>query len=104
MPLPQTEIPGRFQAHLAERGIRMTDQRRAILSVIEKAPGGLLRLTLGISGGAKRRHLYAVVTPRLIQAMTRCARARSCMSRLPCRATHARVLPRQEEIAARLAA
>lgn len=37
MPLPQTEIPGRLQAVLAERGIRMTEQRRAILSVIETA-------------------------------------------------------------------
>jgi Fe2+ or Zn2+ uptake regulation protein len=37
MPLPQTEIPGRLQAQLAERGIRMTDQRRAILAVIETA-------------------------------------------------------------------
>jgi Fur family ferric uptake transcriptional regulator len=37
MPLPQTEIPGRLQSLLAERGIRMTGQRRAILSVIETA-------------------------------------------------------------------
>jgi Fur family transcriptional regulator, ferric uptake regulator len=37
MPLPQTEIPGRLQALLAQRGIRMTDQRRAILAVIETA-------------------------------------------------------------------
>lgn len=37
MPLPQTEVPGRFQALLSERGIRMTTQRRAILSVIETA-------------------------------------------------------------------
>src|SRR5215475_4079546 len=37
MPLPKTEIPGRLQAILAERGIRMTEQRRAILSVIETA-------------------------------------------------------------------
>jgi len=37
MPLPQTEIPGRLQAQLASRGIRMTQQRRAILSVIETA-------------------------------------------------------------------
>ena len=37
MPFPQTEIPGRLQAELAERGIRMTQQRRAILSVIETA-------------------------------------------------------------------
>jgi Fur family ferric uptake transcriptional regulator len=37
MPLPKTEMPGRLQAHFAERGIRMTQQRRAILSVMETA-------------------------------------------------------------------
>src|SRR5258708_17584595 len=37
MPLPKTEIPGKFQATLSERGIRLTQQRRAILSVIETA-------------------------------------------------------------------
>ena len=37
MPLPQTEIPGRLQMQLAGRGIRMTEQRRAILRVIETA-------------------------------------------------------------------
>lgn len=37
MPLPQTEIPGRLQLHFAERGIRITAQRRAILSVMETA-------------------------------------------------------------------
>jgi Fur family transcriptional regulator, ferric uptake regulator len=37
MPLPQTEIPGRLQAQLAQRRIRMTSPRRAILSVIETA-------------------------------------------------------------------
>ena len=37
MPLPQTEIPGRLQSHLAERGIRTTEQRRAILRVMETA-------------------------------------------------------------------
>src|SRR6267142_1491853 len=37
MPLPQTEVPGRLQAQLSERGIRMTQQRRAILSVMETA-------------------------------------------------------------------
>jgi Fur family transcriptional regulator, ferric uptake regulator len=37
MPLPQTEIPGRLQAELALRGVRMTNQRRAILGVIETA-------------------------------------------------------------------
>lgn len=37
MPLPQTEVPGRLQGQLAARGVRMTHQRRAILSVIETA-------------------------------------------------------------------
>ncbi len=37
MPLPQTEMPGRLQAYCAERGIRMTQQRRAILRVMETA-------------------------------------------------------------------
>ena len=37
MPLPQTEMPGRLQAQFAERGIRMAEQRRAILSVMETA-------------------------------------------------------------------
>jgi len=37
MPFPRTEIPGRLQMQLADRGIRMTAQRRAILSVIETA-------------------------------------------------------------------
>src|ERR1700748_2954954 len=37
MPLPQTEQPGRLQAELAARGIRMTRQRRTILSIVEPA-------------------------------------------------------------------
>ena len=37
MPLPQTEIPGRLQELCAQRGVRMTGQRRAILEVIETA-------------------------------------------------------------------
>src|SRR6202166_5308217 len=37
MPLPQTEMPGRLQAHFADRGIRMTQQRRAILRVMATA-------------------------------------------------------------------
>jgi len=37
MPMPQTEAPGRLQAALVERGVRMTHQRRTILSVIETA-------------------------------------------------------------------
>ncbi len=37
MPLPQTETPGRLQAELMGRGLRMTRQRRTILSVVETA-------------------------------------------------------------------
>jgi len=37
MPLPKTEIPGHLQSQLSLRGVRMTPQRRAILSVIETA-------------------------------------------------------------------
>ena len=37
MPLPETEIPGRLQAELMSRGLRMTRQRRTILSVVETA-------------------------------------------------------------------
>lgn len=37
MPFPQTETPGRLQAELTSRGLRMTHQRRTILSVVETA-------------------------------------------------------------------
>ena len=37
MPFANTEIPGKFQSLLAERGVRLTEQRRAILNVIETA-------------------------------------------------------------------
>jgi Fur family transcriptional regulator, ferric uptake regulator len=37
VPLPQTEQPGRLQAELVSRGIRMTRQRRTILSIVETA-------------------------------------------------------------------
>jgi Fur family transcriptional regulator, ferric uptake regulator len=37
MPLPQTETPGRLQAELMSRGLRMTRQRRTILGVVETA-------------------------------------------------------------------
>jgi len=37
MPMPQSETPGRLQAELFARGIRMTRQRRTILSVMETA-------------------------------------------------------------------
>jgi Fur family transcriptional regulator, ferric uptake regulator len=37
MPLPQTESPGRLQAALVSRGLRLTHQRRTILGVVETA-------------------------------------------------------------------
>jgi Fur family ferric uptake transcriptional regulator len=37
MPMPATEAPGRLQAELMARGMRMTRQRRTILGVIETA-------------------------------------------------------------------
>src|SRR6201987_2226384 len=37
MPLPLTAMPGRLQAKLMSRGLRMTRQRRPILSVVETA-------------------------------------------------------------------
>src|SRR5678815_5977204 len=37
MPLPQTEQPGRLQAEFMSRGLRMTRQRKMILSVVETA-------------------------------------------------------------------
>jgi len=37
MPMPQTETPGRLQAELLARGVRLTRQRRTILGIIETA-------------------------------------------------------------------
>jgi len=37
MPLPKTESPGALQAILVSRGVRMTQQRRIILEIIETA-------------------------------------------------------------------
>ena len=63
MPLPQTEMPGRLQAQFAERGIRMTGQRRAILSVIETAnkhldASQILRRALRIDAAVDRSTVY----------------------------------------------
>jgi Fur family ferric uptake transcriptional regulator len=63
MPLPQTEIPGRLQAQLAERGIRMTAQRRAILNVIETAKkhldaGQILRKAQKADASVDRSTVY----------------------------------------------
>jgi Fur family ferric uptake transcriptional regulator len=66
MPLPQTEIPGRLQMQLAERGIRMTGQRRAILSVIETAKKHLdasqiLRKARAVDSSVDRSTVYRTV-------------------------------------------
>jgi Fur family ferric uptake transcriptional regulator len=37
VPFPQTETPGRLQTELMSRGLRMTHQRRIILSIVETA-------------------------------------------------------------------
>lgn len=37
MPMPHTEAPGRLQAELVARGVRMTRQRHTILGLIETA-------------------------------------------------------------------
>lgn len=37
MPLPQTEAPGWLVAQLGARGVRLTRQRRTVLSIIETA-------------------------------------------------------------------
>jgi len=63
MPFPQTEIPGRLQAELAARGIRMTEQRRAILSVIETAKkhldaGQILRKAQRLNASVDRSTVY----------------------------------------------
>jgi len=63
MPLPQTEIPGRLQTQLAERGIRMTAPRRAILSVIETAnkhldASQILRKARAVDSSVDRSTVY----------------------------------------------
>jgi Fur family ferric uptake transcriptional regulator len=63
MPFPQTEIPGRLQAELAARGIRMTEQRRAILKVIETAKqhldaGQILRHARRLNAAVDRSTVY----------------------------------------------
>jgi len=63
MPLPQSEAPGRLQAHFAGRGIRMTQQRRAILSVMETASkhldaGQILRKAQKLDASVDRSTVY----------------------------------------------
>jgi len=63
MPMPDTEAAGRLQAELTSRGIRMTEQRRTILSVIETAKQHLaasqiLRRVRKIDPGIDRVTVY----------------------------------------------
>jgi Fur family transcriptional regulator, ferric uptake regulator len=63
MPLAQTEMPRRLQPELAVRGVRLTEQRRAILQVIETAKRHLdaaciLRLARRINAAVARSTVY----------------------------------------------
>ncbi len=63
MPMPQTETPGRLQAELVSHGVRMTRQRRVILSVIETAKQHLdaamiLRRARKLDTGVNRVTVY----------------------------------------------
>jgi Fur family ferric uptake transcriptional regulator len=63
MPFPKTEIPGHIQSQLSQRGIRMTQQRRAILAVIETAKKHLnaaqiLRKAKAIDASVDRSTVY----------------------------------------------
>jgi len=67
MPLPQTEIPGRLIAQCAERGIRLTQQRRAILRVMETASkhldaAQLLRRARAIDPSVDRSTVYRTLS------------------------------------------
>lgn len=63
MPLPHTETPGFLQSELGNRGVRLTRQRRAILSVIETAKQHLdasqiLRKAQKLDAGIDRVTVY----------------------------------------------
>jgi len=67
MPLPETEIPGRLQAELMSRGLRMTRQRRIILSVVETAKqhldaGQILRRARKIDTAIDRVTVYRTLS------------------------------------------
>lgn len=67
MPLPDTEAAGRLQAELTSRGIRMTEQRRTILGVIETAKTHLaasqiLRRVRKIDPGIDRVTVYRTLS------------------------------------------
>src|SRR5438105_11799847 len=63
MPLPETETPGRLQAELMSRGLRMTQQRRTILGGVETArqhldASQILRRARKIDPGIDRVTVY----------------------------------------------
>ena len=63
MPLPQTESPGRLLTALASRGIRLTNQRRIIVGIIETADRHLdaaqiLRKAQKLDSGVNRVTVY----------------------------------------------
>jgi Fur family ferric uptake transcriptional regulator len=63
MPLPQTESPGRLLTLLASRGIRLTNQRRIIVGIIETADRHLdaaqiLRKAQKLDAGVNRVTVY----------------------------------------------
>lgn len=63
MPMPRTEAPGRLQAELISRGVRMTRQRRIILGVMETATqhldaGMLLRKARQVDESIDRVTVY----------------------------------------------
>jgi Fur family ferric uptake transcriptional regulator len=67
MPFPQTETPGRLQAELMSRGLRMTRQRRTILQVVETASTHLdasqiLRKARKLDAGIDRVTVYRTLS------------------------------------------
>ena len=67
MPFPLSEAPGRLQAELSSRGVRLTRQRRAILQVIETADHHLdaaqiLRWAQKIEPSVDRVTVYRTLT------------------------------------------
>lgn len=66
MPLPKSEMLGELQSLLAKRGVRITNQRRAILRVIETAKrhldaNQLLRRAQRIDASIDRSTLYRTI-------------------------------------------
>src|SRR6266542_5877664 len=86
------------------RGHSLVSIRRPVMKWSRRCYPKDVHIALGIGGGREAPSAACAGTPLLTQAMTRSARGRSCLSRLPPRAARARPLPRQEEIAARLTA